>query len=278
MRVRPRGQIRSHRALRHKIIAPWIVVTLVTTFVVVGVSTGFYLLIRKPCSGDLSATVVAPPTTSTLLERAARSWAGQTPVVNGRCAAVNIEEKDSAGVAEALAQPTWNTKSGGTSPDGWVPESSLWVKRAGANPTVAKALPEKYDSLARTVPVIAMPRPMAEVMGWPNTDLTWTTLVTDLATTGWSKYKKPEWGSVRIMMADPTKSTTGLLALLDMSNPDDSGTPSQAGLDAIKRLKQVVPTPSANTDAILNSLSKADRQGTEGVYGLVSAFPALVAA
>ncbi|MBT8226770.1 MAG: substrate-binding domain-containing protein [Dactylosporangium sp.] len=274
MRIRPRGQIRSHRALHHKLVAPWIIATLVTVLVIVLVSAGFYLLLRKPCSGQLTATIAASPSVASVLESVARDWLEEQPAVNGRCALVDVEAKDSPSMVQALGK-RWNTKTNGTPPDAWVPDSSLWIQQAINNPVVARMLPEPHPSLVRSVAVIAMPKPMAEVLGWPDSELTWTTLVTEVAAAGWAQYGKPEWGAVRIGMTDPTKSTTGLLALAAIASPDVNGRPPSQGVATIRKLKQEQSFLVSSTDEIIAEMAKADRQGEEAVFGYVSAFPAL---
>jgi len=63
--------------------------------------------------------------------------------------------------------------------------------------------------------VIAMPRPMAEAMGWPATEIGWHDILT-LAQDpqGWARYGHPQWGRFRLGKTDPTVSTSGLHALV----------------------------------------------------------------
>ena len=272
--MRIRGQIRSHRALKRKIIAPWIVATVATIVTITVVSTGFYFVVRKPCSGQLTATIAAAPSNATVIEKVAREWLEGQPVVNGHCASVDVEPQDSASMVDALGQP-WNAKSGGAPPDAWIPDSSVWVRRAALNPAIAKMFPDSQPSLARSVSVIAMPRPMAQALGWPKAQLTWSTLINEVAPAGWAHYGKPEWGPVRIGMSDPTKSTAGLLALVSIAGADAGGRPIGPGLATINRLKQTRAVLSPTTDNMIADLAKGDRQGVAAVVSYLSAFPAL---
>ncbi len=56
--------------------------------------------------------------------------------------------------------------------------------------------------------VIAMPKPMAEALGWPDKALGWSdilALATDPA--GWAAYGHPEWGPFRLGKTNPNFST-----------------------------------------------------------------------
>ena len=63
--------------------------------------------------------------------------------------------------------------------------------------------------------MIAMPRPMAEALGWPKAQIGWGTLF-DLAQDpqGWGAYGHPEWGAFRLGKTNPNFSTSGLHALV----------------------------------------------------------------
>lgn len=277
MRIPRRGNIRSHRARKRKIVAPWIVATAVTALVAATLTTGFYLLVRSTCDGSVEATIVASASTATLLETFEREWAKGEPAVAGKCASVEIESRESADVVATLGQ-TSGTKGGGTPPDVWIPESTAWIRQASAsNPEAAKVFPPRQPSLARSAAVIAMPRPMAQAMGWPKAKLTWRELVTEVAAdpSGWGRYGKPEWGAVKIGTGDPSKSTGTLLALLALAGRDAAGKPTEDGLAAIGTLKQKRAFAVATTDDILSDLGRADKQGADEVLRYVSAFPAL---
>lgn len=274
MPIIPRGQIKSHRMLSHWFIAPWIVATVATLVVIALVGIGSYRVLRKPCSGDITATIVASPDTATVLEGIARSWMEEEPVVAGLCAGVDIESKDAPSVADALGQE-WDTKTNGPRPDAWVPDSSLWVRQAAANETVAAMLPESQPSLVRTVSVIAMPQPMAEALGWPNTDVTWTTLINEIAQAGWTEYGQAAWGSFRIGMSNPTVSTAALMAIAAIMTPDSTGRPPSQGIATVNRLKASQAFLEEDTDTIIADVTTADVQGADMVYGYISAFPAM---
>jgi Ca-activated chloride channel homolog len=135
--------------------------------------------------------------------------------VGGRCVDVRVATLASGTAASALAAD-WDESNSGPRPDVWTPASSLWcgileqrLNRAG-RPAI---LPDERPSLAQTPLVIAMPRPMAEVLGWPDKDIGWSDLAAlarDPA--GWGGRGHPEWGSFKLGKTNPNISTSGMAA------------------------------------------------------------------
>src|SRR5207249_2514411 len=75
--------------------------------------------------------------------------------------------------------------------------------------------PENPPSLLQSPLVIAMPRPMAEALGWPQREIGWADvlqLARDRA--GWGSRGHPEWGEFRLGKTNPNISTSGLHALI----------------------------------------------------------------
>lgn len=271
------ADVRSHRRPRRRLpYASWIATSVILTLLGSAAVVGYARLLRPACVGEVRATVIAAPTGATLLQGIARAWDGTAPAVDGRCAAVEIESRDSAVVARALGA-YWDVKSAGPPPDVWVPESTVWARAASAVEAAGRVLPDREPSLARTPVVIAMPRPMAAALGWPSAALSWQKLVAEVAAdpAGWGRYGHPEWGAFRLGMTDPRTSTAGLLALTAILDPDDDGEVS-AGEQAIPaRLRQYRAVSARTTDEILLGLAGADRRGPLAALAYVSAFPAL---
>lgn len=272
------ADVRSHRrgSSRRLAVAPWIIVVVVVAVVAGGVGIGYSALVRKSCGGSVTATVIASPTTAPLLENLARTWADTTPEVGGTCAAVEVESRDSAIMAQTLGTD-WDTKSGGAPPDAWVPESTAWVRRASTAATAERLMPDLQPSLARTPAVIAMPRPMAEALGWPDADVSWQDLINKVAAdpAGWGKYSKREWGAFRFGMSDPLKSTAGLLSLMAILDGNDDGEVAADEQATVYKLKQYRAVYADTTAQILSDLHRADARGAATALQYVSAFPAL---
>jgi Ca-activated chloride channel family protein len=96
----------------------------------------------------------------------------------------------------------------------WTPSASTWLevlKFEGGNPNVAVS----NKPLVLTPVVIAMWRPMAEALGWPNQPIGWRDML-DLINDpqGWGSYGHPEWGRFSWGHTDPEISTTALSTLL----------------------------------------------------------------
>jgi Ca-activated chloride channel homolog len=191
------------------------------------------------------------------------------------CVSVDLSGKDSAVMAQALGTE-WDEKSNGTRPDVWIPDSTAWVRRASSAAIAERMMPDLQPSLARTPAVIAMPKPMAEALGWPDAKLSWQDVITKYAANpdAWKRLGKP-WGSFRFGMTDPLKSTSGLLALMAILDDNDDGEVSGPEQASVLKLKQVKAVYTDGTDQIFADLHKADAESADKAMAYLSAFPAL---
>jgi Ca-activated chloride channel family protein len=157
--------------------------------------------------------------------------------VDQQCVSVKVKSAGSRSTVDALADAArpWDVE---TKPDLWTPPSSVWIDRLrtsiatkpGRVRTVGDA-----PSLATTPIVIAMPEPMARVLGWPESTIKWQDLVS-LARdpSGWNAKGHPEWGAFKLGKTNPLESTTGLLATTATATAlADSG--PELGLDGLAR-------------------------------------------
>ena len=98
----------------------------------------------------------------------------------------------------------------------WSPGTASWVqefdaqwkqRNNGATLMSAACRPTVYAPLG-----IAMWRPMAEALGWPDKPVGWKTIV-DLAASpdGWSAYGHPEWGRFKLGYPHAVYSNVGML-------------------------------------------------------------------
>lgn len=63
--------------------------------------------------------------------------------------------------------------------------------------------------------VIAMWKPMAEALGWPNKPLGWTDILkVGKSAAGWGGFGRPEWGELKLGHTHPEYSNSGLLSVL----------------------------------------------------------------
>jgi Ca-activated chloride channel homolog len=255
-------------------VAPWIVLTTVIVVLLSGMTVGYALLVTSGCSGaPQSITILSSPDQAKVLSGLAERWSRDNPEIDGRCVAAEVEAKEPSDVAEALS-PFWG-RADGPRPDVWAPDSTAWAKVAAVRPDAAQMLPKEAPSLGTSPVIIAMPRPMAEAMGWPKKqDLGWQQIVKTLAGQTWGKFKHPEWGPFAIGMTDPTRSTPGLHTLLTITDASADGKVSKEELAAGLTLERSTKRYEPDTASLFDGLAKADKQSSEAVLKYVSAFPA----
>ncbi|WP_163572887.1 substrate-binding domain-containing protein [Fodinicola feengrottensis] len=199
---------RRRKARRYRLaIAPWIVISAVAVLLLSGVTAGYAWLAQQGCKGaPTTLSVVADPDHAKILSSLAQQWTQKNPEIGGSCAAVSVASTKSGDVAGTLS-PTWDPKRDGPRPDVWAPDSSTWIRVAQARPEAYSMFPTLQPSIARSPVVIAMPRPMALSLGWPNAPIDWRSLVTTFTGShSWKDFKHPEWGNFQIGMTDPRPS------------------------------------------------------------------------
>ena len=105
-------------------------------------------------------------------------------------------------------------RSGALQVTAWSPSASTWLevlKHESGNPSIAAS----SSPLVLTPVVISMWKPMAEALGYPDTPIGWSdmlTLINDPQ--GWGAHGHPEWGRFSWGHTDPEISTTALSTLL----------------------------------------------------------------
>lgn len=117
---------------------------------------------------------------------------------------------------------------GRTQPSFWSPASRIWLPiindewaRKNGKDIVTET--ECRDLVLSPV-VIMMWKPMAEALGWPNTEIGWADLA-KLATNpqGWAAYNKPQWGRFRLGHTHPDFSNSGLQTIVAMAYAANPG-------------------------------------------------------
>lgn len=212
-----------------------------------------------------------------LLSQIAQGYAMDDGEADGRCARVLVTSKASGGATEALARG-WDERIDGPRPDVWSPASSSWagLLRQGTSGRDAPDLvgDGELASIAQTPLVIAMPKPMAETLGWPDTPLGWADvlqLARDPA--GWGRFNKP-YGAFKLGKTNPNFSTSGLnatvgsyfaatglssdLQLTDLTKP--------AVVDYVRGVESAVVHYGDTTLTFLSNLQKADDAGQGLTY------------
>ncbi|HEV8229689.1 MAG TPA: substrate-binding domain-containing protein, partial [Candidatus Limnocylindria bacterium] len=182
---------------------------------------GYFFLRGGPAAIEKCQTtplvVAASNEKSALLAEMADGFARTHPTVDGQCVTVKVVRKPSGEAEDALARG-WNESTDGPRPDVWSPAAKSWIEilrvhRVGGDRS--DLIPASLPSLMQSPLIVAMPRPMADALGWPERPIGWHDIL-DLARDpqGWARVGHPEWGRFRLGKTNPTVSTSGLHALL----------------------------------------------------------------
>jgi hypothetical protein len=163
--------------------------------------------------------VAAPTIAPTLREIVERE-------VDSSCVAVTVDARGAADVAaELVSRPPGEATDGTPGPPVlWVPDSSLWPKRArqlGGSGGPARI--EEHEPIAMSPLVAVATRAGAARLGWPDARLGWHELIN---------------GAVPATIGDPVATTEGLATLLVvrrlLGNAD--GTPKPELVAALRRV------------------------------------------
>src|SRR6267378_1187112 len=182
-----------------------------------------YLALARGSQGVVRANcvtlnVAASQEKSALLTELAKTFSQSNAQAAGRCVDVKVAQKASGAAEEALARG-WDDKADGVRPDVWSPAAASWIvllrQHRASRDAGSGIVPESAPSLMQSPLVIAMPRPMAEALGWPQREIGWSDvlqLARDKA--GWGSRGHAEWGEFRLGKTNPNISTSGLHALI----------------------------------------------------------------
>ena len=212
-----------------------------------------------------------------LMKELATDFNSQRNIVDGACVFVRPQTKASGAAATTLANG-WDTAVDGPQPVIWSPASSAWgpiVNQRLADQGKPALAPSDATPFMLTPLVIAMPKPMADALGYPAKPVGYADLA-KLATSpnGWADYGHPEWGAFRLGKTNPNFSTSGLSALIaqtyaaagkteglsteDLSNP--------AVIAQSKAIESSVVHYGDITMTFLNNWFRADKRGTALTY------------
>jgi len=192
------------------------------------------------------------------------------------CLAVVVQSKPSGGAAQLLDRG-WDEATEGPRPVVWSPASSAWQAVLNQRYTASgrETIADEATPFMLTPLVIAMPRPMAEALGWPDEPLGWGDVL-ELARSqrGWADYGHPEWGAFRLGKTNPNFSTSGLSALIaqtyaaagkrDSLSAEDLRRPEVAEFGA--DVESAVVHYGDTTLTFLNNWYRADQRGNPYAY------------
>ncbi len=193
--------------------------------------------------------------------------------VSDRCVFVRPRSVASGNAANLIVDGWPNPEVNGEPPVIWSPAASGWA--AIVNERAGQVLAPAGTPFMLTPLVIAMPRPMAEALGWPDESIGFADLAT-LAENpeGWAAVGHPEWGPFRLGKTNPNYSTSGLnftiaeyyaatgktadLTTEDLARP--------AAVDFATQIESAVVHYGDITMTFLNNWFAADVRGTALTY------------
>jgi len=131
-------------------------------------------------------------------------------LANGNTILVTVQHVTSGGSMNAILD-------GSLQPAAWSPGDKSWVDQAN------ETWQQRYNKPLASQPCpptiyaplgFVMWRPMAELLGWPNTPIGWDTIV-ELAADpqGWASHGRPEWGQFTFGHTHPAYANSGLLSM-----------------------------------------------------------------
>ncbi|HVL99835.1 MAG TPA: extracellular solute-binding protein [Egibacteraceae bacterium] len=213
-----------------------------------------------------------------LISDLARAFNGSDDAeVDGRCVFVRPYSKAS-GAAMALLADGWpDEEREGRRPVVWSPASSSWgviLNQLRADEGQPPMAPESAPFMLTPL-VIAMPRPMAEALGWPDTPIGYADILAlSRDPEGWGSLGHPEWGPFRLGKTNPNYSTSGLSALIaqyyaatgkvrDLTT-EDLARPEVVAFS--EGVESAVVHYGDTTLTFLNNLARNDARGTALTY------------
>jgi Ca-activated chloride channel family protein len=249
----------------------------VATLLVGALLVGIFYIARPPVPGaaicaNAPLVITASNEKSGLLGEMAADFLRTAPNVDGQCISIKVVRKASGEAEEALARG-WNEATDGPRPDVWSPAATSWVEilrahRVGGDRS--DLIPTSLPSLMQSPLTIAMPRPMAEALGWPDRPIGWQDIL-DLARDprGWARHGHPEWGPFRLGKTNPTVSTSGLHALVGMYYAATGLTDDLTAADVrradvvrfVKDIEHAVEHYGNTASTFMQNLATADARG-----------------
>jgi Ca-activated chloride channel family protein len=176
------------------------------------------LLIASGCSdcnprkNELRLIVAYGSEKKTWLDEQARKFEATGPkTASGKSIVIEARALGSGEATQAIL-------AGTLKPHVFSPASSVYLtllNDAWTAKSHGRALAPAGDPIVLSPIVIAMWKPMAEVLGWPARALGWSDLIrVSTSADGWGALGHPEWGRFKLGHTHPEYSSSGLLSVL----------------------------------------------------------------
>ncbi|MET7704010.1 substrate-binding domain-containing protein [Streptomyces sp. NPDC005485] len=231
---------------------------------------------------DAYLRIAASVDKSESLRRAARAY--KNHLSGSTCVGIVVDDKNSGEAMRALVDGWPESRSGGLGkPDVWAPAGSAWLSlaRAKAKGENKKQFPKTVHSIVQSPLTVAMPKPMAKALDWPEHRFTWAQLAqwAKNADDFWADHGKPQWGAFKLGKTNPGYSTSGLNATIAafFAATGTSGELGVAHLDKpanrafVKSIEQAAVHYGDTTLTFLSNLREADRRDPNKAMSYISA-------
>jgi Ca-activated chloride channel homolog len=218
-----RGRVSRRGRERHVRVGLLVAIAVVASAVLMGGLTAQAVMARTDCNNHpLVLNVAVSEDLAPAIDRVGQLFNRQDHVADGRCAVAEITPEDSAAVASVV---DGQASSGGMpAADAWIPDSSLWVDVARSYPLGAQQVQTTGITVARSPLMIVMPEAAAAQVPAFNNSVGWNFLAP--AGAG----GPPATQQVRVELPDPTQSSAGLAALIEVSRLLGTGAAARTAL------------------------------------------------
>ncbi|MCY1144625.1 substrate-binding and VWA domain-containing protein [Actinoplanes sp. Pm04-4] len=212
---------------------------------------GYQQLADDGCTGSIRLTVAATGEVAPAIDQVAQRWVQEGANVDGTCVAVSVSDVNSSTMAAAVAGEHQVTLAGlGKAPesvkvpDVWVADSSAWLLRLKSE--APGFVPSDNKPIAQSPVVLAMPKPVAEQMGWPNKKMSWAQLLKLMQTST----------TLQPGIANPTLDSVGLAGLLAIGQAAGAGEKAQAA--KVTAMNALAGSASALRDDLLERFPRSN--------------------
>jgi len=189
---------------------------------VMAVLTAQAVVARNTCNNHpLVVNVAVSPDITAAIQHVGRVFNQQNHQVAGRCVEVQVSQEAPAAVASEVDGQA--ASAGLPAVDAWIPDSSLWVDVARTFPLGAQAVQPTGLHVARSPLMIVMPAAAAAQVPAFNTSSGWSFLLGAIG-------GQTSPLGIGLNLPDPTQSSAGLAALIEISRLLGGGPAARAEL------------------------------------------------
>ncbi|KUL30522.1 substrate-binding and VWA domain-containing protein [Actinoplanes awajinensis] len=187
--------------------------------VITGTWFAYSRLTDSSCTGSIKLNVAAAPEISPAVTQAAQKWSQEGGNIDGTCVSVAVADVASADVASVIAREHGVNLTGLGDPSGsvavpdvWLPDSSTWQLRLQNE--ASGFVPTKSTSVAQSPLVIAVPKPIADSLGWQGKKVSWNALLGKLTASA---------DTLKFGIVNPARDASGLITLMSVGQSIGTG-------------------------------------------------------